>query len=102
MYDYFETINRIEDMDWHEMMPIIQDEIRTAERNAFSGKPGCVRHREMGAPQYASKLKALAFFLGQGALPTGASGKEIAIYKRFAQKLVQKEQFKPESLALFD
>ena len=102
MYDYFETIARIDDMAYHEMMAEIQSEIRTAERNAYSGKPGCVKHREMGAPKYASMLKSLAFYLGQGAMPAGASAEEIAVYRRIAENLVEKQQFKPEALALFD
>jgi hypothetical protein len=102
MYDYSKLIERIEDKDWHEMMETIQSEIRTAERNAYSGKPGCVKHREMGAPQYAAKLKSLAFFLGQGAMPGSAGASEIAIYRRITEKLIEKGQFKPEARNLFN
>lgn len=102
MYNYAETIARIEDMPYLEMMGEIQNEIGTAERNAYSGKPGCVRHREMGAPKYASMLKSLAFYLGQGVMPAGASADEIATYRRITEKLIERQEFKPEAIEIFN
>ena len=101
MYDFNETISKLEDLDWHEMSQVVQCEIHTAERNAYSGKPGCVKHREMGALAYASRLKALAFFLGNCVIPESANEADIAIYRRITNKWVSKEQLKPEALNVF-
>ncbi|MCK5001975.1 MAG: hypothetical protein KAS57_03075 [Gammaproteobacteria bacterium] len=102
MYDFTETIQRIENLDYLDMVAAIQAEIRTAETNAYSGKSGCVKHREMGAPQYASRMKALAFFLGNSVIPGGANDSDIAIFKTITQKLVKKGQLKPEALDVFN
>lgn len=102
MYDFIETVKRIENLDWHEMIQILQTEIQVAERNAFSGKPGCVKHRDMGAPAYASRLKSLTFFLGNCVIPGSATDSDRDIYKRITIKLVDKKQLKPEALHVFN
>ncbi|PHS11843.1 MAG: hypothetical protein COA86_18925 [Kangiella sp.] len=101
MYDFHKTVEKIEDLDWHEMSNIVQQEISTSEKNAYSGKPGCVKHREMGAPEYSSRMKALAFFLGNCIIPAGASSGDIDIYKNISEKLISKGQFKPEVINVF-
>jgi len=102
MYDFHKTISRIKELDWHKMLPEVEKEARSAESAAFSGKSGCVRAREMGAVEYASKMKSLAFFLGNSTIPAGATLSEIKLYREIAENLVCKKQFKAEVLNLFE
>lgn len=98
MYDFQETVDEVIDLPYHEMIHCLQEKIRFAEQNAYSGKNGCVTHRQMGATEYAERLKALVFFISNNAIPGSASDQDIIVYKIVTNRMIKNGVLKPEAI----
>ena len=101
MYDICEFIERIKDKNYPEIILEAQDEVYRAENGSF-GVKGAVAKRNSGSIEYASDLKGLIFFLGNGIKPFGVSDSVFYSFKPICENLVNKKQFKPEILNLFN
>ncbi|MCD9188288.1 MAG: hypothetical protein LUM44_17865 [Pyrinomonadaceae bacterium] len=99
-YDFDEFLKFIEDKNYIEIIPLADAECGFAERQSFSVK-GAVKARAMGSTSYAKSLKGFLFFLRSGIKPMGIDDYEFAKYKSVCEKLVEKKQFKPEVLQMF-
>ena len=100
IYDIQKFIDRIGDMDYHEILSTTQHEVYQAERGT-SGVKGAVKKRESGALEYAADLKGLIFFLSTGTRSFGVSKQTFYSFKSIVQNLVDKKQFKTEALEVF-
>lgn len=100
IYDIQTFIRRNEDKDLLEMIDAANREVIAAEAGSV-GVKGAIAKREAGSLKYAGDLKELLFFLRNGIKPFGAGDSLFCSFKPLCEKLVNKNQFKPEILALF-
>lgn len=100
LYDIREFIEKVKDKNYLEIMMDAQREAYGAEQGT-SGVKGAVKKREDGALKYADDLKGLIFFLGNGIKPFGVSDSVFHSFKPICENLVNKKQFKPEILEVF-
>jgi len=101
MYDIHEFIDKVKDKNLFEIISEAQNEVSRAENGSF-GVKGAVAKRNSGALEYASDLKELIFFLGNGVKPFGISDSVFYSFKPICENLVNKKQFKPGILDLFN
>jgi hypothetical protein len=100
-YNIDEFIERIKDMDWHDMVPEVCREGEQARRRSEKGKAAAEAVRQ-GSLKYAALLGGFAFFLQNSSKPAGLTDAEFQLFRPVCEKLVQKGQLKPEALELFD
>ena len=100
-YDIRKFIERVKDKNCPEIMVEAQRETYRAEQGT-SGVKGAVKKREAGALEYADNLKGLIFFMGNRIKPFGISDQVFQSFKPICENLVEKKQFKPELLKLFN
>ncbi len=100
-YNMNKFLERVKDKDLHEITQLAQNEVYLTELGT-SGVKGAVKKRESGALEYASDLKALIFFLGNGIRPHGINESVFQSFKPLCENLVEKKQFKSSILDIFD
>jgi hypothetical protein len=98
-FDFSDFINSIINKNYHEMIQAAENEAYRVEKISY-GVKGCVENRRAGSTRYVDELKKFLFFMRQGMIPSG-SEQHVWQYKRVAEKLVEKGQFKPSVLDLF-
>lgn len=99
-YSINELLEQIKDMDWPAMRDAVSKEGREAERRSEKGI-GADEAVRRGSREYARILRGLAFFLQGGGKPAGVSDSEFQLFRPVCERLVEKGQFKPETLELF-
>jgi len=99
-YDFEAFVQGVKSLDYYEIMSKANGACAAAERASYEVR-GAPAARAAGSVQFAERLKALLFFLGQGAIPAGSSASDLRLYKEIAENLVQKKQLIPDVLDLF-
>lgn len=100
-YNFDAFIDFVADHDYLEILRLADSECSSAERASYSVR-GAAQARSLGSTDYARAIKAFIFFLRSGIQPAGASDSEFRSYRRVCEKLVEKKQFKPSVLRMFD
>jgi hypothetical protein len=99
-FDKQAFLNRIKDLDWHQMIDITSKEVGHVESISYNIK-GAVKNREQGSVGYIDFLKGFLFWLSNGIKPAGLSNDEFRTFRPICEKLIEKKQLKPEALSVF-
>jgi len=100
-YDFSTFLEKIKDLDWHEMIKVANDRCESVER-ASSGVRGAPKRRQEGSVEFAHDLKGLLFWLGNGIKPHGLSEGQFQMLRPLCVNLIAKNQLKPEALEVFN
>jgi len=99
-YDFQKFIDSVKDFDYLEIIKSAEQRCYELESLSY-GRKGAVRAREMGSARLADQLKGLLFWLRTGQKPFGLSDGHFEAWKVICERLVAKQQLKPEALAVF-
>ncbi len=100
-YDFDAFLTRMVPLAYREMMAEAEEEVVRAERGT-SGVRGAPAKRAAGATQYAARIKAFLWFMREHTKPGSASAEEFARYRRVVKALVDRGEFRPEALKVFE
>jgi hypothetical protein len=93
-YSIGEYLSKIQDLSYPEIYEFTQQEMNEAYSQ--------VKAVDCPANRYLRQLKGLNFFLSQGRKPAGVSDKIFHLFRPVCKRLVEKGEFKPTVLDLFD
>jgi hypothetical protein len=99
-YNFTDFIDKVKDMDYHDIMEYGEREIVGMESMSYSN-PGGEKDRDEESFKYTEQVKAFLLFMGQGIKPVGVSGYDFRLYRIVVEYLVAKGQMKPEAIEIF-
>jgi hypothetical protein len=99
-YDIKEFLEAMLGKDFNEIFILAEQEAFDAEIRSFNVK-NAPKTREKGSVTYSRKVGNFLFFLRQGIRPSGASDEEFSLYRPICEDLVEKQEFQPTVLDLF-
>ena len=99
-YNFLDFIEKVKDMDYHDIMNYGDREVADMESTLFSNfGAGVVINTEN--KKYSDQIKAFLFFMRQGMKPMGVSAYDFKLYRIVVEYLVAKGQMKPEAIEIF-
>lgn len=101
LYDFSTFLEKIKDLDRHEMIRVANEHCRILEEASF-GVKGAVKRRQEGSVEFVAKLKELLFWLGNGIKPHSLREDEFQRLRPLCVNLIAKNQLKPEALEVFN
>ena len=96
-YDFDAFLDRIMNLQWHEILQAAEQECSAAESVSY-GRKGAVAARAAGSTRYAEQLKELLFWLRYGQKPSGIGDAAWRRFRLIAVHLVEIGNLKPEVL----
>ena len=93
-------IDKVKDMDYHDIMNYGDREVARMESISFS-KPGAVKDKNFERTKYSEQIKGFLLFMRSGTKPIGISEYDFKLYRIVVEYLVAKEQIKPEAIEIF-
>lgn len=94
-------IEAIKDKDYPEIIRLTQQEKREVENLPWSGK-GVDKSKKESIKNYTMFLAGVLFFLQTRVRPLSLSDSDFQLLRPVCERLVQKGQFKPEVMTLFE
>jgi hypothetical protein len=99
-YKFVDFIEKVKDMDYHDIMEYGDREVARMENMSYSDT-GSESDRNMEVMELSEQIKAFLLFLRQGIKPIGVSAYDFRLYRIVVEYLVAKEQMKPEAIEIF-
>ena len=99
-YDFHGFVQRMAKLHYHEILYEADKECAAVERTLSQVK-GAPKRREQGGVVYCSQIKEFLFFIQNGKRPGSASPIDFQAYKPVVESLINKGEWKAETLTQF-
>ena len=99
-YNFVDFIEKVKDMDYHDIMKYGDREVADMESRFFSNLGDEIVINTENK-KYSDQIKAFLFFMRQGMKPMGVSAFDFKLYRIVVEYLVAKGQMKPEAIDIF-
>ncbi len=100
--DFDEFCSGLGGLSYVDMIRAVEKADGEVQRASAGRRRGAPAARAAGADEFVARAGRLLFWLRHGVLPDGRTGKDLAIYRTLATRLVERGEFKPDALAPFD
>lgn len=99
-YDFVGFIEKVKDMDYHDIMEYGEREVAGLESIPDS-TPGAEFLVNVEGIKFSEQIKAFLSFMGKGIKPGGTSEHDFRLYRIVVEYLVAKGQMEPEAIEIF-